>query len=71
MTGPGPHELPEAIGHAYDGRKLDLFAVFAPAPIGVTAIEELSRDADDAKGMSARLAARALIVDHRVLEVTR
>ena len=70
-VGPGPHELADAIGHAYDGRRLDLFAVFGSEPTGVTAIEEISQDAGDAADLASRLAARALLVQHRTLEVKR
>jgi len=68
-SGPGPHELPDAIGHPYDGRRLDLFAVFAATPIAVTTVEGVARDAADAGELSARLATRSVIVQHRVLEV--
>ncbi len=38
-TAAGVHELPEAIGHAYDGNQLMLYALFTDEPLSVRAIE--------------------------------
>lgn len=39
-TSPGVHELPEAIGHAYDGSELVLYALFTDEPLSVRTIEQ-------------------------------
>ena len=39
-TAAGIHELPEAIGHSYDGSELMLYAVFTDQPLSVRDVEE-------------------------------
>jgi hypothetical protein len=39
-AGPGPHELPEAVRHPLDGRRLDVYALFTDEHLGVAAIEQ-------------------------------
>lgn len=39
-TAAGIHELPEAIGHAYDGHELVLYALFTDEPLSVRTIEK-------------------------------
>ena len=43
--GPGPHELPEAIRHALDGRRLTVAALFSDRPLDVIAVEKAIRAA--------------------------
>jgi hypothetical protein len=44
-AGTGPFELPSATRHAFDGRRLTVYAVFARRPLGVDEIERAARDA--------------------------
>jgi len=37
--GAGPHELPEAVRHRFDGRRLEVHALFSDEPIAVAAVE--------------------------------
>jgi hypothetical protein len=41
--GAGPHELPEAVRHRFDGRRLEVTAVFSDDRLGVGAIERDGR----------------------------
>lgn len=41
-AGPGPHELPEAISHRLDGRRLTLFALFMDAALDVQTVEAVA-----------------------------
>jgi hypothetical protein len=45
-TAGGVHELPEAIGHAYDGNDLVLYALFTDEPLSVRTIEQWSSRAE-------------------------
>ena len=38
-AGAGPHELPEAVRHDFDGHHLDMYALFADEPLDVQALE--------------------------------
>jgi hypothetical protein len=38
-AGSGPHELPEAVQHEIEGRRLDVYAVYSDEPLGVTVLE--------------------------------
>ena len=38
--GAGPHELSEAVRHALDGQRLDVYAVFSPQSLTATAVED-------------------------------
>jgi len=39
QPGPGPHELPEAVRHAFDGRHVAIYALFSDEPLAVEALE--------------------------------
>ena len=40
VEGPGPHELPGAIHHALDGRRLSVYAAFSDRALGARTVEE-------------------------------
>jgi hypothetical protein len=44
-AGPGPHELPGAIQHAIDGRRLNVYALFCDQPITAAIVEQRLHDA--------------------------
>lgn len=37
--GSGPHELPEAVRHAFDARRVAIYALFSDGPLGAEALE--------------------------------
>jgi|SRR5688572_12909042 hypothetical protein len=39
QLGPGPHELPEAVRHDFDGSRLELYSLVSDEPISVAEIE--------------------------------
>jgi hypothetical protein len=65
--GIGPFELPSATRHAFDGRRLSVYAVFARQPLGVEEIERAARAADGPGGLQLP---RDLQVVRRELEVS-
>ncbi|MFL5304306.1 MAG: hypothetical protein ACJ8F1_03795 [Polyangia bacterium] len=65
VPGVGPHELAEAVRHAYDGHHLEVYAVFSDAPLNVEALDRAAAAPD---GLDALRAAGASIVA-RSLEV--
>jgi hypothetical protein len=67
VAGPGPHELPAAIGHALDGRRLTVHAVWSDAPLSVNAVEEQVRAAAGADNIPSW--GGGVVVTSRHLEV--
>jgi len=66
LAGPGPHEIPAATRHDFDGRRLVIYAVFARQPLEVAQIERAAR----AAGAADRLPLPAdLQVVRRSIEV--
>jgi len=59
IPGVGPHEMEEAVRQAYDGRRLDVYAVFSDAPLSV---EALDHAAAAPGGLSALRAAGASVI---------
>jgi hypothetical protein len=66
-AGVGPHELTEAVRHALDGRRLDLFAIFSDEPLDVEALE---RETAAPRGLETLRDAGAIVVK-RTFEVRR
>jgi hypothetical protein len=65
-SGPGPHELPEAIRHDFAGRRLDIYAVFSDEPLAVTAVEAALAGPG---GAADAAIPRGAVVTRRVFEV--
>jgi hypothetical protein len=66
-AGPGPHELPDAIRHAMDGRRLDVYAVFSEQTIDAAAVEHHLRASTDANFLSSL--GRGIVTTRRTFEV--
>jgi hypothetical protein len=67
LAGAGPHELPDAIRHALDGRHLDVFAAFSDVPVSIEAVELAARTP---AGMDALAAEGKVSLVRRTLEVS-
>jgi hypothetical protein len=60
--GVGPHELPEAVRHRFDGRRLRVTAVFTDERLGVSAFERDGRALPKPTARGAELVTRVLEV---------
>ena len=65
-AGPGPFELPEAIRHAIDGRRLAIHALFADRAVGVEEIEAAVRSGASGVALATRLGGDVAVVEHDV-----
>ena len=66
--GPGPHELPAAIRHAFEGRALNVYAVFSEQPIDAQFIEARTQAARSLEGPD--VFGDGVIATRRSFEVT-
>lgn len=66
-AGPGPHELPEATRHAFDGQRIDLVTVLSDEPVNVALVE---REVTANSGVpDGAIAPRGAVVLRRTLDV--
>jgi len=66
-AGPGPHELPEAIRHRFDGRRLNVYGVFGDRAIDAAAIEAAARRAGAPDALS--VAGDGVVMIRRTFQV--
>ena len=65
-TAPGIHELPEAVGHAYDGERLHVHAAFTDEPLSVREVEQRIADRQPGDPMPGVAPGDQVVVELRV-----